>query len=241
AWVDTGDPLPPDFDAVIMIEQVHRVSDDVVEIMQPVAPWQHVRPLGEDIVATELVLTEGRRLGAFDLGAIAASGNTTVSVRRKPAVAILPTGTELVQPGAELRPGDVVEFNSIMLAAQVQDWGGTATVLPAERDDRDRLLRRLRRLHGGRGRGPRHARRPRRRRPTGTPRGAGRLWWEAGPRDPGLSRLRRSDRRALSRPGAPSAPWRRAGRAPAHSGFDDPEGALAHGRGRIPAREAGPG
>jgi len=143
AWVDTGDPLPPDFDAVIMIEQVHRVSDDVVEIMQPVAPWQHVRPLGEDIVATELVLTEGRRLGAFDLGAIAASGNTTVSVRRKPAVAILPTGTELVQPGAELRPGDVVEFNSIMLAAQVQDWGGTATVLPPERDDRDRLLRRV--------------------------------------------------------------------------------------------------
>ncbi len=142
-WVDTGDPLPADRDAVIMIEQVQRMGDDEVEIMQPVAPWQHVRPLGEDIVATELVLTEGRRLGPVDLGAIAASGNTTVSVRRKPRVAILPTGTELVDPGSELKPGDIVEFNSIMLAAQVQEWGGEATRLPATRDDKDLIQSRV--------------------------------------------------------------------------------------------------
>lgn len=61
-WVDTGDPLPEDADAVIMLEQLQEVGDGEVEIMQSVAPWQHVRPLGEDIVATELVLPEGRRL-----------------------------------------------------------------------------------------------------------------------------------------------------------------------------------
>jgi putative molybdopterin biosynthesis protein len=135
AWVDTGDPLPEDFDAVIMLEHLQRVGEDAVEIMAAVPPWQHVRPLGEDIVATELVLAEGRRLTPVDLGAIAASGNTTVEVRRRPRVAILPTGTELVTPGAELKPGDIVEFNSIMLAAQVQEWGGTPTRLPATKDD----------------------------------------------------------------------------------------------------------
>jgi putative molybdopterin biosynthesis protein len=134
-WVDTGDPLPEEYDAVIMLEHLQRVGEDEVEIMAAVPPWQHVRPLGEDIVATELVLAEGRRLTPVDLGAIAASGNTTVEVRRLPRVAILPTGTELVSPGSELKPGDIVEFNSIMLAAQVQEWGGAPTRLPATKDD----------------------------------------------------------------------------------------------------------
>ena len=142
-WIDTGDPLPPDSDAVIMIENVQQIGDDEVEIMLPIAPWQHVRPLGEDIVATELVLTEGRRLGPVDLGAIAASGNTTVFVRRKPRVAILPTGTELVEPGADLKPGDIVEFNSIVLAAQLTEWGGDPNRISATKDDLDLIRARV--------------------------------------------------------------------------------------------------
>ncbi len=142
-WVDTGDPLPEDMDAVIMLEHLQRIGEDEVEIMAAVAPWQHVRPLGEDIVATELVLPEGRRLTPVDLGAIAASGNTTVSVRRRPRVAILPTGTELVSPGSDLKPGDIVEFNSIMLGAQVQEWGGAADRLPPVKDDFALLIERV--------------------------------------------------------------------------------------------------
>lgn len=134
-WVDTGDPLPPNTDAVVMIEHLQQVGDDEIEIMQSVAPWQHVRLLGEDMVATELVLPEGRQLGPAELGAIAASGNTQVDVRRKPRVAILPTGTELVSPGAELKPGDIIEFNSIVLGAQVEEWGGAPARLPPTRDD----------------------------------------------------------------------------------------------------------
>ena len=86
-------------------------------------------------MATELVLAAGHRIRPVDLGPIAASGHGSVAVRRCPRVAILPTGTELVQPGAALKPGDIIEFNSLMLAAQIDERGGTATRLPSTPDN----------------------------------------------------------------------------------------------------------
>src|SRR5919201_7107217 len=80
SWVDTGDPLPPDTNAVIMAEQVEDLGDDRLEILAAVAPWQHVRPMGEDLGATELVLPENRCLGPADLGALVAAGHTCVRV-----------------------------------------------------------------------------------------------------------------------------------------------------------------
>ena len=133
-WVDTGDPMPSGSDAVIMIEHLHRMGDDHVSIMAPVAPWQHVRPLGEDIVATELVLTENHRLAPADLGACAAAGLTQIPVRRRPSVAIIPTGNELVPVGTELKPGDIVEFNSLMISGLLEEWGAVPTVLPSVPD-----------------------------------------------------------------------------------------------------------
>jgi putative molybdopterin biosynthesis protein len=141
-WVDTGDPLPVGTNAVIMVEHVQQIGDEI-EIMAPVAPWQHVRAMGEDIVATELVLPEGRVLGPVDLGAAAASGSTHLEVRRRPRVAILPTGTELVEPGSELRPGDIIEFNSLMLAGQVTEWGGEPHRLAMTPDDYQLLRSRI--------------------------------------------------------------------------------------------------
>ncbi|HWQ11896.1 MAG TPA: molybdopterin biosynthesis protein [Roseiflexaceae bacterium] len=221
AWVDTGDPLPPGADAVIMAEHVQTVDDATVEIMAPVAPWQHVRPLGEDIVATELVLPENHLIRPVDVGALAAAGLAEVTVRRRPRVAIIPTGTELVSLGAgdqrpttnhrrpttndqppttgdrgpttgdqppttddrrpatdgkrptandrrsaatdqlalgngdvfasdagghssfvvrrssDLRPGQIIEFNSLVLAGYVAEWGGVATRLPPVPDSRE--------------------------------------------------------------------------------------------------------
>ncbi|HET6318637.1 MAG TPA: molybdopterin biosynthesis protein, partial [Chloroflexota bacterium] len=142
-WVDTGDPLPAQTNAVIMAEQVQELPGDLVEIMASVAPWQHVRAMGEDVVATELVLPENHPLSPVDLGALIAAGHTRVSVRRRASVAILPTGSELVEPGARLRPGDIVDFNSVVLAAQVAQWGGAATRLPITPDDRPLLLSRV--------------------------------------------------------------------------------------------------
>src|SRR5712691_7249337 len=138
-WVDTGDPIPPGFDAVIMIEVINEVEESTIEIQAPVAPYQHVRPLGEDIVATELVLPESHRLRPQDLAACAAAGLTAVAVRKPPHVAVIPTGTELVPIGTEPKPGDIVEFNSLMLGAMMAEWGGTATRWPAIPDDYERL------------------------------------------------------------------------------------------------------
>ena len=139
-WIDTGDPMPEGFNAVIMVEVVHEVDADTLEIQSPAAPYQHVRPLGEDIVATELVLSENHLLRPVDLGACAAAGLSELPVRRKPSVAVIPTGNELVQVGSDLKPGDIIEFNSLVLAGMVEEWGGEATTWQTVPDDFDRLL-----------------------------------------------------------------------------------------------------
>ena len=133
-YVDTGDPLPPNTNAVIMAENV-QLRDGAIEILAPVAPWEHVRPMGEDMVATELVLPANHLLRPQDIGAAAGSGHARLAVRRRPRVAIQPTGTELVEPGSNLRPGDIVEYNSLVLSAMVREWGGLPTRLPALADD----------------------------------------------------------------------------------------------------------
>ena len=138
-WVDTGDPIPEGFDAVIMVEVVHEIDAGTLEIQSPAAPYQHVRPLGEDIVATELVLPESHTIRPVDLGACAAAGLTQLPLRRKPRVAIIPTGNELVQIGSDLKPGDIIEFNSLVLTGMVEEWGGTAEVSQSIPDDYDAL------------------------------------------------------------------------------------------------------
>ena len=138
-WVDTGDPLPDGFDAVVMLEHVHEAGESSLEIQASVAPYQHVRTMGEDIVATELVLPESHRLRPPDIGACAAAGLAELAVRAKSRVAIIPTGSELVAPGVELKPGDIVEYNSLMLAAMVNEWGGEGIRRPPVADEPDKL------------------------------------------------------------------------------------------------------
>ncbi len=145
-YVDTGDPLPEGFDAVIPIENVESLDESgeitknlrspkAVRIRSAVTPWSHIRLMGEDIIATQLVLAAGQVLRPVDLGGIAAAGYQEVKVARRPRVAILPTGTELVPIGSELKPGSILEYNSLVLAAQVLNWGGLATRLPIVADD----------------------------------------------------------------------------------------------------------
>ncbi|MGB4515670.1 MAG: molybdopterin biosynthesis protein, partial [Bacillota bacterium] len=123
-YVDTGDPLPRGFDSVIMVEDLIETTPLEVAIISPARPWQHVRTVGEDIVATELVLPENHKIRAFDLGALLAAGVTQVMVRRKPKVAIIPTGDELILPGTTPEVGDITEFNSRLIGGLVQEWGG---------------------------------------------------------------------------------------------------------------------
>ena len=128
-WVDTGDPMPRDADAVIMVEDIQETDESTIEIYAPVSPYQHVRALGEDIAAAELVLPQSHKLRPHDLAACAAAGLTEVSVRVPPIVAIIPTGSELAPIGKTPKPGEIIEFNSLMLAAMVEEWGGSATRL----------------------------------------------------------------------------------------------------------------
>jgi molybdopterin molybdotransferase/putative molybdopterin biosynthesis protein len=139
-YVDTGDPLPDGFNAVIMIEDINviktkskeqraesnelRTQNEFIEIIAPATPWQNVRVIGEDIVATELILSENYIIRPVDLGAMLAGGHTEVMVRRKPKVVIIPTGTEIVEPGTELKRGDIIEYNSRILSGLVSEWGG---------------------------------------------------------------------------------------------------------------------
>lgn len=194
-WVDTGDPIPPWADAVIMVESTQVVADaapagpgtggpadavagaaptaaagaatgapgaaagaplspdtpasvppdaaGAIEVLAAVAPYTNVRPMGEDMVATELVLPANHVLRPVDLGALAGCGHATVSVRRRPRVAIIPTGTELITveqaAGRGLQRGDIIEYNSLVLAGQVREWGGEPVRFPIVVDEYERI------------------------------------------------------------------------------------------------------
>jgi putative molybdopterin biosynthesis protein len=153
-YLDTGDVLPDWANCVVPIENIEplnekgEISDQIrqpytIRIRASIPPWSHVRPMGEDIIATELVLPAGKRLVPVDLGAAAASGQKELVVFRKPIVAILPTGTELVPLGSEVKKGDIIEYNSVVLGAQVRNWGGLVNRFPITRDDYNLICERV--------------------------------------------------------------------------------------------------
>jgi putative molybdopterin biosynthesis protein len=142
--VDTGDPMPDGADAVVMREHVQEMGDGAVELRAAAAPFQHVRSIGEDVSATELLLPAGHRLRPVDIGAAAAAGMRAVVTRRRPVVAVIPTGDEIRPLGAELRSGELPDTNSPMLAAQVEQAGYEAVRHEIVPDDPSRIVAALR-------------------------------------------------------------------------------------------------
>ncbi|NTU42286.1 MAG: molybdopterin biosynthesis protein, partial [Nitrospirales bacterium] len=176
-YVDTGDPMPQGFNAVIMVEEVniirgqktedrrqktedrsqeteHRTqttdnraqtADEYIEIYQAVPPYQHVRTIGEDIVATELIIPENHRIRPVDMGAMLAGGHIEVSVRRKPKVAIIPTGTEIIEPDlVRDRPPqapEIIEYNSVVLSGLCSELGAEPLRYGIVRDNLEELKR----------------------------------------------------------------------------------------------------
>src|SRR5580693_35319 len=136
--VDTGDPMPEGRDAVVMREHVH-YQGDAAELRSAVPPYQHVRSIGEDVSAGELLLPEGHRLRAADVAAAAAAGATHLLVRRRPVVMILPTGDEVRPIGERTGAGEITDTNSLMLATQAREAGCEAHCLPIEPDDPERI------------------------------------------------------------------------------------------------------
>jgi len=139
--VNTGNALPQGFNAVVMIEDIHQTGDDEVELAMSAPPWQHVRTIGEDIVATEMILPEGYKIRPIDQGAMLAAGVTQVLVRLPPKAVVIPTGSELVQPGQPSKPGQIIEFNSRILSGTLQEWGAVARRAEPVADDPESLRR----------------------------------------------------------------------------------------------------
>jgi len=136
--INTGHVMPPGTDAVIMVEQVPDPEADPITVEAPTFPWQHVRRVGEDLVTGEMVLPEGMEITPWAQGALLAAGVTRVTVRRRPQVAIIPTGSELVpltDLDRDLPAGRLPEFNSTILSGLVTEAGGVAAVAPIVSDD----------------------------------------------------------------------------------------------------------
>ncbi len=132
-WINTGQPLPESFNAVIMVEKIHQLDENHLEIRSSAYPWQHVRKVGEDIVATQLLLAQNHRIRPFDVGALVGAGVFSIKVWQKPRVAIIPTGTELVhyrdvEEKDTLKQNEIIEYNSLVLAGLVRECDGIPIV-----------------------------------------------------------------------------------------------------------------
>jgi len=135
--VNTGNVLPPGSDAVIMIEDVEE-QEGRYTIRRPAAPWQHVRPVGEDIAESEMAIPRGHRILYHDIGALAAYGVTDLAVSSLRA-GLIPTGSELVPHGTRPGPGQVVESNCLMAAAHLRSLGVDAVLYPPVADEQDAI------------------------------------------------------------------------------------------------------
>ena len=144
-WINTGHPLPAGTDAVIKVEDLNTDADGrFVGIEKAAFPWQHVRKLGEDMVATEIILAPGIEIGAYELGALAAAGVLRPTVFRRPRVAVIPSGSEIVSldeaKEEDLRAGRVLpEFNSLVFTALIREAGGMVDTRPIVPDDPDAI------------------------------------------------------------------------------------------------------
>lgn len=128
--LDTGDPIPEGRDAVIMVEDIVKNHDGSISIHAPAAPWQHIRQIGEDVCAGEMILGAHMEVSPAAIGAMIAGGVMELEVIKKPVVGIIPTGDEIIPPCSDPKPGDILEFNSSIFSAMVKGWGAESRTYP---------------------------------------------------------------------------------------------------------------
>lgn len=138
--IDTGDPIHEPYDAVIMAEDLLETEDEnKVKIISPAVPWQHIRPVGEDIVAGEMILPGRHCIRPIDVGVLLSGGIVEIEVVKNPTVAIFPTGTEIIEPGTEPKDGDIIESNSRMFENMAKVQGAEAVRFETIPDDYERI------------------------------------------------------------------------------------------------------
>ena len=155
-FINTGNPIPFGFDAVIKIEDINLLSKvsqeksrdtsgnftdnlpaeniNEIKIFSAAFPGQHIRNIGEDVVANQLIIPVNHKIRPVDIGALLAGGINQFSVRKKPKIAIIPTGNELIAPGKEIIPGKMIEYNSEIIKGLIYEWGGEARVYGIVKD-----------------------------------------------------------------------------------------------------------
>lgn len=122
--INTGQALPKGYNAVIMVEKIHIIDESRIEILSPAYPWQNIRKVGEDIIATQLLFPQNYLIRAYDLGALIAAGVFRIMVRKKPKAIIIPTGTEIISHKEahdfeQLKTGKILDSNSVTLAGLI--------------------------------------------------------------------------------------------------------------------------
>lgn len=137
--VDTGDPVRMPYDAVIMAEDLLDAEEDSVKITASVPAWQHIRPVGEDIVAGEMLLAGNHKIRPIDIGVLLSGGIVEIEAIKKPKAGIIPTGTEIIEADQVPREGDIIESNSRMFAAMTESSGGIPRRYPPIPDDYEKI------------------------------------------------------------------------------------------------------
>ena len=137
--ISTGGMMPPEADSVVMVEYTDETEGGLVEIHRPVSPWQNVVQIGDDIKKGDPVFPQGRRLRAHDLGALTGVGIASIAVHKRPRVALISTGDEIVDAEVEPRPGQVRNINQHSLAGLIEEAGGELKDWGVIRDDRAEL------------------------------------------------------------------------------------------------------
>ena len=136
--VDTGDPLPENCDAVVMIEDVIYEGENA-KLIGAATPWQNVRQIGEDICSGDMLIPAYTQISPYSIGAMLAAGILQVDVIKKPIVGIIPTGDEIISPCDNPKPGDIIEFNSSIFSAMLKQWGCEPKVYGIVKDKKDLL------------------------------------------------------------------------------------------------------
>jgi putative molybdopterin biosynthesis protein len=142
--ISTGGPLPRGADAIVMVEHTHPAETGAIEVGRGVSPGQFVSNAGSDMARGETMLRAGTVIGSREIGMLAACGIGQVKVARRPRVAVLSTGDELVQPGEPLRPAGIYDANGPIIAAAVAENGGEAHFLGAFPDHEASLEKAMR-------------------------------------------------------------------------------------------------
>jgi len=142
-YVNTGNPIKTEFDAVIMIEEVVELENGDIRIIKSTHPYQHIRNVGEDIIKNDMILPSLHEIRPEDIGALFAGGIFEIEVIKKPEVAIIPTGNEIVEDYRNLKVGDIIDSNSRMFEAMITVSGGEPHRYSPVRDEKELLKKNI--------------------------------------------------------------------------------------------------